>query len=179
MTWFNIFLYYNEERTCCHKLLSPLILLFYPFWIVPITLGLGLYGGLRVVSWYWDSWIQEISNPDCGFMAWICTKMNLPDCAPYQVVLLSAEESPNHPQHVWLETIDCFSFWVPNYYTNLLQTCSKGSKMHVIIISIFELKNWQYFAMISIFKQFRAKVEICIRFIKHEIWYKWPSLTFF
>jgi len=100
MTWFNIFLYYNEERTCCHKLLSPLILLFYPFWIVPITLGLGLYGGLRVVSWYWDSWIQEISNPDCGFMAWICTKMNLPDCAPYQVVLLSAEESPNHPQHV-------------------------------------------------------------------------------
>ena len=100
MTWYNIFLYYNEEKTCCHKLLSPLILLFYPLWIVPVTIGLGLYGGLRCISWYWDSWIAEVTNPDCGFMAWVCTKLSLPDCAPYQVVLLSAEESPNLPQHV-------------------------------------------------------------------------------
>ena len=100
MTWYNIFLYYNEERTCCHKLLSPLILLLYPIWIAPVTLGLGLFGGLRCISWYWDSWISELKNPDSGFMAWICTKLSLPDCAPYQVVLLSAEESPNHPQHV-------------------------------------------------------------------------------
>ena len=136
MTWFNIFLYYNEERTCCHKLLSPLILLFYPFWIVPITLGLGLYGGLRVVSWYWDSWIQEISNPDCGFMAWICTKMNLPDCAPYQVVLLSAEESPNHPQHVWLEIINCFHFeflitTLCSKYVQKVQRCMSSSSAYL------------------------------------------------
>lgn len=100
MTWFNIFLYYNEERSCCHKLLSPFVLLVYPLWIVPVTLGLGLYGGLRVVSWYWDSLVQELRDPDSGFMAWVCTKLSLPDCAPYQVVLLSAEESPNSPQCV-------------------------------------------------------------------------------
>ena len=97
MTWYNIFLHYNEDRSCCHKLLSPFVLLFYPLWIVPVTLGLGLYGGIRPISWYWDSWLAEIRNPDSGFMAWICTKMNLSDCAPYQVVLLSnTPESQTH-----------------------------------------------------------------------------------
>ena len=106
MTWYNIFLFYNEEKSCCHKLLSPFVLLFYPLWIVPVTVFLGLYGGLRVISWYWDSWIAEIRNPDSGFMLWICSKLNLPDCAPYAVVLLSADEEINeghkkcHPQNV-------------------------------------------------------------------------------
>jgi len=92
MTWYNIFIYYNEERSCCHKLLSPLVLLFYPLWILPVTLGLGFFGAFRVISWYWDSWVAELGNPDSGFMAWACSKMNLPDCAPYAVVLLSADE---------------------------------------------------------------------------------------
>ena len=96
MTWYNIFLHYNEDRSCCHKLLSPFVLLLYPLWILPVTIGLGLYGAVRPISWYWDSWIGEVRNPDSGFMAWVCTKMNLADCAPYQVVLLSAEESPHH-----------------------------------------------------------------------------------
>lgn len=96
MTWYNIFLHYNEDRSCCHKLLSPFVLLFYPLWIVPVTIGLALYGLVRPISWYWDSWLSEIRNPDGGFMAWACTQMNLADCAPYQVVLLSAEESPHH-----------------------------------------------------------------------------------
>ena len=104
MTWYNIFLHYNEERSCCHKLLSPFVLLFYPIWIVPVTLGLCLYGGIRCISWYWDSWIAEICNPDSGFCAWICEQFNLPDCSPYQVVLLSAESmeenSPPSPQNV-------------------------------------------------------------------------------
>jgi hypothetical protein len=38
MTLFNIFVYYNEERSCCHTLLSPFILLLYPFWIVPVSI---------------------------------------------------------------------------------------------------------------------------------------------
>ena len=92
MTWYNIFLYYNEERSCCHKLLSPLVLLNYPFWIAPVTLFLGIYGGFAQISWYWDSWLQEIRNPDSGFMGWFCGAVNLPDCAPYQVVLLESDQ---------------------------------------------------------------------------------------
>ena len=111
MTWYNIFLHYNEERTCCHKLLSPFVLLFYPIWIVPVTLGLCLYGGIRCISWYWDSYWNEITNPDSGFCHWICEQLNLPDCSPYQVVLLSADSenggSPAQPspQNVWKENL--------------------------------------------------------------------------
>ena len=92
MTLYNIFVYYNEERSCCHTLLSPFILLLYPFWIVPVTIFLGIYAALVQVSWYWDSWIGELRNPDKGFMNWICQKLNVPDCAPYQVVVMSAED---------------------------------------------------------------------------------------
>ena len=92
MTWYNIFLHYNEERSCCHKLLSPLVLLNYPFWIAPVTLFLGLYGGLAQISWYWDSWVKAIRDPDSGFMGWFCGFVNLPDCSPYQIVFLESDQ---------------------------------------------------------------------------------------
>ena len=41
---YNVFAHYNEDRGCCLRLLSPLVLLAYPLWIVPVTLALGLYG---------------------------------------------------------------------------------------------------------------------------------------
>ena len=92
MTWYNIFIHYNEERSCCHKLLSPFVLLNYPFWIAPVTLFLGIYGGLAQISWYLDSWLKEVRNPDSGFMGWFCGFVNLPDCSPYQVVLLESDQ---------------------------------------------------------------------------------------
>jgi len=73
--------------------MSPLVLLIYPIWIVPVTLCLGVYAALVQVSWYWDSWKSEVLNPDKGFMNWVCQRLNVPDCAPYQVVLLSSEET--------------------------------------------------------------------------------------
>ena len=97
MTLYNIFVYYNEDRTCCHTLLSPFVLLLYPFWIVPVTLLLGIYAAIVQVSWYWDSWLGELRNPDKGFMNWVCQKLNVPDCAPYQIVVLSSEDcTPLH-----------------------------------------------------------------------------------
>ena len=32
---------------------SPWVLLLYPVWILPVTLGLGLYGGLSQVGGVW------------------------------------------------------------------------------------------------------------------------------
>ena len=56
MTLFNIFVYYNEERTCCLTLLSPFVLLLYPFWIIPVTLLLGIYAAFIQVShfYHWN-----------------------------------------------------------------------------------------------------------------------------
>jgi len=91
LTWYNIFIYYNEQRTCCHTVfVSPWVLLLYPVWILPVTLGLGLYGGLSQVSWRGDLWRKELTDPEKGFYGWFCNRLNLPDCSPYQVVILTA-----------------------------------------------------------------------------------------
>ena len=37
------------------------------FWIVPVTLALGVYGACAQVSWYYDSWSMSLAAPDGGF----------------------------------------------------------------------------------------------------------------
>ena len=64
----------------------------HPFWIAPVTLFLGFYGGLAQISWYWDSWVKAIRDPDSGFMGWFCGFVNLPDCSPYQIVFLESDQ---------------------------------------------------------------------------------------
>lgn len=97
LTWYNIFIYYNEERGCCWKLLSPLILLCYPFWIVPITIVLGLFGALYQLSWYLDSWLEAVTAPDGGFFAWFCNYIEVPEAGPYQIIVLTNPGGP--PEH--------------------------------------------------------------------------------
>ena len=97
ITWYNIFIHYNEERGCCAKLLSPFVLLLYPFWIVPITLFLGMYGGVAQISWYFDGWIKALRTPDGGFFEWFCESIDIPDASPFQVILLSATDYERPP----------------------------------------------------------------------------------
>ena len=97
LTWYNVFTHYNEERGCCHKLLSPLVLLAYPLWIVPVTLALGVYGAGAQVSWYYDSWSMSLAAPDGGFFYWACDAVGLGECAPYQVILISSQQDLDRP----------------------------------------------------------------------------------
>ncbi len=92
LTWYSIFVSLNEDRGCCGKLASPFFLLLYPLWIVPVTLILGLYGVVAQISWYWDSWLSTISAPDGGFFGWFCNWIGEPECAPYQIILLTARD---------------------------------------------------------------------------------------
>lgn len=91
ISWYNVFIYYNEQRTCCHTIfVSPIILLLYPAWIIPISLILGTYSCITLLSWDCTSLREKLSDPERGFYGWICNKVGLPDCSPYQVVVLSA-----------------------------------------------------------------------------------------
>lgn len=91
ITWYNIFIYYNEQRSCCHTIfVSPFVLLLYPVWIIPVTFGLGIYGGFSQISWYWPNWRKELTDPEKGFFGWLCNKLRIPDCSPYQVVILTS-----------------------------------------------------------------------------------------
>lgn len=93
LTWYNVFIHYNEERSCLHKLLSPGILLLYPLWIIPCTIVIGLFGALFQVSWYFDSWLDALRTPDGGFFRWFCEDfVGLTDCSPYRVILLSSSD---------------------------------------------------------------------------------------
>jgi len=74
--------------------LSPFVLLLYPLWIAPVTIFVGCWGGtVGQISWHWDSWLEAVRSPDSGFMGWACAQLNLPDCSPYQVVLIGGSEA--------------------------------------------------------------------------------------
>ncbi len=92
LTWYSIFVRLNEDRGCCWRLLSPLVLLAYPLWIAPVTLCLGLYGTASQVSWYLDSWLAALAAPDGGFFCWFCNWIGDPESSPYQVILLTARD---------------------------------------------------------------------------------------
>ncbi|XP_042620288.1 transmembrane protein 169-like [Cyprinus carpio] len=89
LTWYNIFLVYNEERTFCHKItVCPLLIIFYPGLIVALSLSLGLYSAVVQVSWAFGEWWLSVRDLEKGFCGWACGKLGLEDCSPYSVVEL-------------------------------------------------------------------------------------------
>lgn len=89
MCWYNIYLNLSEERTIWHKaFLCPLLILFYPVLIILSAFGIGLYAAVIQISWFLSSWLKEIKDFDKGFYGWLCSKLRIPECAPYEVVIL-------------------------------------------------------------------------------------------
>lgn len=89
LTWYNVFLVYNEERTFWHKItICPFLIIFYPVLIMPMALSLALYSAVVQVSWAFSEWWQAVRDLEKGFCGWACGKMGLEDCSPYSVVEL-------------------------------------------------------------------------------------------
>lgn len=94
ITWYNVFTYYTEEKPIlCRILVSPFLILLYPFLIVIFTVGLGLYAGIVQISWFLDSWYKEITDLEKGFYGWLCAALKHEDCSPYEVVVLTEIQS--------------------------------------------------------------------------------------
>lgn len=90
LTWYNIFTLFSEEKSVGWRILvSPFLILFYPFIIVLLSIGLGVYAAVKQISWVWDSWLKEISDFEKGFYGWLCNALDLSECSPYEVVVLS------------------------------------------------------------------------------------------
>lgn len=89
ITWYNIFLVYNEERTFWHKIsYCPCLILFYPVLIMAMASSLGLYAAVVQLSWSWEAWWQAARDMEKGFCGWLCSKLGLEDCSPYSIVEL-------------------------------------------------------------------------------------------
>lgn len=96
LTWYNIFTYYNEEKSCFYRLfMSPILIVVYPIAICLCTIGLAIYSGFIQISMKFAKWSNEISDVEKGFYGWLCNFLRLSDCSPYEVVILTDIKSPN------------------------------------------------------------------------------------
>lgn len=95
ITWYNMFTYFSEEKSCCHRLfMSPILIVTYPIAIVCCTIGLSIYSGLVQLSMKFAKWSNEISDFEKGFYGWLCNFLRLSDCSPYEVVILTDIRPP-------------------------------------------------------------------------------------
>ncbi|KAG5833890.1 hypothetical protein ANANG_G00280710 [Anguilla anguilla] len=89
LTWYNVFLVYNEERTFWHKVtVCPVLIVSYPPLIVAVSVSLALYAAAAQVSWVFAEWWLAARDLEKGFCGWACGKLGLEDCSPYSVVEL-------------------------------------------------------------------------------------------
>lgn len=97
ITWYNIFNYFNEEKTLLHKLfMSPILIVTYPVLILLCTFGLGSYAAFKQLTCSFMAWSNEVFDLEKGFYNWICASLNLAVCSPYEVVILTDIRDSNH-----------------------------------------------------------------------------------
>lgn len=96
LTWYNMFNYFNEEKSYLHKLvMSPLLVIGYPIGILLCTVGLAIYSGIVQISTRFVNWSNEIADIEKGFYGWLCNFLHLSDCSPYEVVILTELKVPD------------------------------------------------------------------------------------
>ncbi|XP_020389226.1 transmembrane protein 169 [Rhincodon typus] len=89
ITWYNIFLVYNEERSFWHKItICPFLIIFYPLLIVAMSVSLAVYTTVTQISWSFGEWWQAVRDLEKGFCGWLSGKLGLEDCSPYSIVEL-------------------------------------------------------------------------------------------
>lgn len=90
ITWYSIFSFITEEKKLLVKIvISPFLILLYPFVIITFTIGLGIYAACVQVSWSFVSWQKEVCDWEKGFYGWLCSVIKLEECSPYEVVVLT------------------------------------------------------------------------------------------
>lgn len=95
LTWYNMFTYFNEEKSCIYRIfMSPLLVVAYPVVIVLCTIGLGFYSAFVQISTKFAKWSNEIADIEKGFYGWLCSALHLSDCSPYEVVILTDLKMP-------------------------------------------------------------------------------------
>jgi hypothetical protein len=89
MTWYNVFSHVTEDYNCIKKvLLSPIVILSYPFLILIFTVGLGLYAGIVQLTFSGANWWKDVCDFEKGFYGWLCSTFGMSECSPYEVVIL-------------------------------------------------------------------------------------------
>lgn len=89
MTWYNLIIYFSEEKSLPYRVtLCPLIILSFPFTVGFSALCIAVVACVMQISWSWLRWQAEFFDGEKGFYGWFCSKVGLPKCSPYEVVVL-------------------------------------------------------------------------------------------
>ncbi|KAK2143557.1 hypothetical protein LSH36_832g01042 [Paralvinella palmiformis] len=90
LCWYNIYLCLSEEKTIWHKIfLCPLLIVIFPLIVFLIPLAVAAFAAIRQLSWSWRRWLNEIRDFEKGFYGSLCEKLGVPECSPYEVVILN------------------------------------------------------------------------------------------
>lgn len=94
-TWYNFYLYFSEEKTIWHKIsICPFLILTFPFTVGFSAFTIGVYASVIQISWFFHNWLREFRDYEKGFYGWLCNKVTLPECSPYEVVVLNCPDTP-------------------------------------------------------------------------------------
>lgn len=89
LTWYNMLIYFSEEKSILHRVtICPILILSFPILVGVSACVLALVASFLQVSWTWARWKTEFRDGEKGFYGWFCGIVDLPDCSPYQVVVL-------------------------------------------------------------------------------------------
>ena len=89
LCWYNIYIYLSEECSVFHKLfLCPLLIIAYPPYILLTSLFIAFYAMFVQISWFFVKWQREIRDLDKNFYGAMCNIIGLPQCSPYEIIVL-------------------------------------------------------------------------------------------
>lgn len=92
MFWYNVHILLTEEKTIWHKIfLSPFWVILYPVIVGVSAICIGIYAAAIQLSWHFVKWRREFCNFEKGFYGWLSNAWHIPQCSPYEVVILDEE----------------------------------------------------------------------------------------
>ena len=90
LTWYNLLIYFSEERTLWHKvLICPVLILTFPLTVGFTSLAVAVYAAMVQISWHFSRWRERVFDCEKGFYGWLCYKLNVQMCAPYDMEMIS------------------------------------------------------------------------------------------
>ncbi|KAK3105928.1 hypothetical protein FSP39_008737 [Pinctada imbricata] len=97
LTWYNLLTYVSEEKRIWHKIfISPIIILSFPVTVGLTALIISVCSAFVQISWSFTRWREVILDVDKGFYGWLCDKLSVPMCSPYDSVIIH-EDSELEP----------------------------------------------------------------------------------
>ncbi|OWF40599.1 transmembrane protein 169-like [Mizuhopecten yessoensis] len=91
-SWYNLYIYFSEEKSIWHKVsICPVLILTFPFTVGLSSIGVAFFAAFVQLSWFYLSWHAEFLDFEKGFYGWLCNKIGLPQCCPYELIILNNE----------------------------------------------------------------------------------------